>query len=371
MEGIYQIKNKINGHLYLGSSCDMPRRWQQHRNSLNGNRHDNRYLQNAWNKYGEKVFVLDVILEMPQSTLGERFEKEQEYLDSKKYQYNIKKQASGGNLPGKENPFFDHHHSEESKRRIGSALEGESSWCSKLTEKDVLKIRRKYANSKITQRELAIEFNVHPSTIKCVVKHDTWKHVKGPITKNKANYRRGEKGLKLTRRQVKTIRELFHNKRLSIEEISKKYNIKKQYVSLLLQGKYWKEAGGPIVNNSFICKGGKVHSSKLSKEKVISIRNKFALGKKQTVLGKEFGIDSSVINRIVNGKAWKHVGGPITKNERLKNHEVLEIRNKYKLQNITQSDLAKQYNIERSTISLIVLGKSWKGVAGPIKGTDY
>jgi hypothetical protein len=53
--GIYQIRNKANGHRYVGSSNNIQERWHKHISDLNRNKHHSRHLQNAWNKYGSAV----------------------------------------------------------------------------------------------------------------------------------------------------------------------------------------------------------------------------------------------------------------------------------------------------------------------------
>jgi group I intron endonuclease len=45
---------------------------------------------------------------------------------------------------------------------------------------------------------------------------------------------------------------------------------------------------------------------------------------------------------------------------------VIEIRNKYWVDNLTQENLSKLYGVSRENISAIVRGKSWPHVAGPI-----
>jgi len=59
--GVYEILNTTNGKRYVGSAVDLPRRKHEHWKELRGNRHNNRYLQNAWNKYGEECFEFSVL----------------------------------------------------------------------------------------------------------------------------------------------------------------------------------------------------------------------------------------------------------------------------------------------------------------------
>lgn len=61
VSGIYQIKNLVNGKIYIGQSVDIRTRWWQHKSQLRLNKHINTYLQNSWNKYGEDNFEFSVI----------------------------------------------------------------------------------------------------------------------------------------------------------------------------------------------------------------------------------------------------------------------------------------------------------------------
>jgi predicted GIY-YIG superfamily endonuclease len=47
--GIYMLK--INEHVYIGSSNHIKRRLRNHRTRMKNNKHDNKYLQHAYNKY--------------------------------------------------------------------------------------------------------------------------------------------------------------------------------------------------------------------------------------------------------------------------------------------------------------------------------
>ena len=59
--GIYVIINVINDKKYIGQSNNISRRWVEHRNELNNNKHGNTYLQASWNKYGAESFVFRVL----------------------------------------------------------------------------------------------------------------------------------------------------------------------------------------------------------------------------------------------------------------------------------------------------------------------
>ena len=59
----------------------------------------------------------------------------------------------------------------------GREAKGERHGLSKLTESEVIEIRRRYAAGGISHRSLAIEFGVHNRTIGQVVNRATWKHL--------------------------------------------------------------------------------------------------------------------------------------------------------------------------------------------------
>jgi group I intron endonuclease len=92
---IYCIWNNITEKCYIGSSIDYNRRIRQHLRLLKRNVHNNKYLQNAWNKYEEKnfdIFILKV------STKENLLNDEQWCLDLLKPEYNFCKIA--GNTLG-------------------------------------------------------------------------------------------------------------------------------------------------------------------------------------------------------------------------------------------------------------------------------
>ena len=90
--GIYMIKNKINGKIYIGQSLDMERRKKQHFYLLSSNNHPNSHLQNSYNKYGPNNFVFKNIKQnIPKSQLNSL---EQRYIkvfksSNPKFGYNL------------------------------------------------------------------------------------------------------------------------------------------------------------------------------------------------------------------------------------------------------------------------------------------
>jgi group I intron endonuclease len=59
--GVYQIRCKRNGKIYVGSAVNLRARWDNHRRDLRRGSHCNPYMQNAWKLYGEMNFELLVL----------------------------------------------------------------------------------------------------------------------------------------------------------------------------------------------------------------------------------------------------------------------------------------------------------------------
>ena len=88
--GIYEILNTINGKRYVGSSVDLEKRRAYHRQALRKQTHCNPYLQNAWNKCGEKAFKFKTFFYCGKESL---IELEQMAMDELKPEYNIARVA--------------------------------------------------------------------------------------------------------------------------------------------------------------------------------------------------------------------------------------------------------------------------------------
>lgn len=86
ISGIYCIINIKNSKRYIGSSKNIRQRLWTHRAGLRHNKHENYYLQAAWNKYGEDNFDFYIVESCEEKVLLER---EQWYINTMKPEYNI------------------------------------------------------------------------------------------------------------------------------------------------------------------------------------------------------------------------------------------------------------------------------------------
>lgn len=150
MKGIYLIRCKSENKVYIGQSNDIRKRYSSHLVSLRKNKHSNSYLQNAFNKYGEKDFVCEIIFEVKDDNLDQEklYDLEIYYIslyhsNDRVYGYNIE---SGGKSFGRvaketkekiSNANKGNTHSEETKKRFSEMRKGlPSHWKGKKQTKE-------------------------------------------------------------------------------------------------------------------------------------------------------------------------------------------------------------------------------------------
>lgn len=86
VSGIYCIENVTNHKTYIGSSKNIYQRLLKHFALLRHNKHQNPYLQSAWNKYGEDSFRWYILELCDNSELAKL---EQQCIDLFGAEYNI------------------------------------------------------------------------------------------------------------------------------------------------------------------------------------------------------------------------------------------------------------------------------------------
>ena len=116
--GIYQIRNRINSKVYVGSAARFGKRWREHRSLLNNGKHHSEKLQRAWNKYGESSFefiVLENVLDHSLLLTTEQLWIDK--LDAVKNGYNLCPVA--GSSKGRK-------YTEEVRKRYGNSFRGKT-----------------------------------------------------------------------------------------------------------------------------------------------------------------------------------------------------------------------------------------------------
>jgi len=223
--GVYAIWSVINNTFYIGSSLNIKNRIYNHYYSLNINKHKNKHLQNAWNKYGENCFTWlileftskDNLIEREQywidnfnkylriyniqliadSPIGRKMSEEQKeklriFRSGKKHTEESKKKMSvmrSGEKNvmygkhhteeskkkisiiqkikniGSGNPFYGKKHSEETKEKISKSNKGRS----KLSLEDREKIKN-LKSQKVKNKEIIKMFNIGKTTLSRIMK---------------------------------------------------------------------------------------------------------------------------------------------------------------------------------------------------------
>lgn len=116
VSGIYIILNTKNSKVYIGQTARNIRgRWQAHKKELRGNYHNNRHLQRAWNKYGEKSFRFMVLEYCSVEQLNDRETHHIRIYRERGLAYNMTNGGEG--TPG-------HKHTLESRQKMSKSQAG-------------------------------------------------------------------------------------------------------------------------------------------------------------------------------------------------------------------------------------------------------
>lgn len=194
--GIYGIRNKKNGKVYVGQSVDIKQRFCTHRYSLRKNKHYNKHLQNSWNKNGESAFEF-VILE--KCTDKQLTVLEQKWIDSVENYFN--KIDDVITCCGPANPFYGKKHTDKTKQRMSTARKGRykgnenpnygkkhsmetrirmSVECSgKLTAENVLEIKGLLAKNDLSQQQIADRYGIGRTTVTRIASGNRWSNITG------------------------------------------------------------------------------------------------------------------------------------------------------------------------------------------------
>ena len=306
--------------MYIGSSCDLNKRYYTHVGLLRKDRHSNKHLQRSWNKYGEYNFKFSVIEYVDNN--NDLIIREQYWMDELQAfhpstGYNIRKIASS-NL----GLIF----SKEARIRMSISQTGRKHSIETLRKLSLCKRKENLSQSTLDKYSLA---------------------------------NRGENGhnTKLTDNDVISIKQMLIHKE-SRGKLAILFDVSRQLIDQIAEGKIWTH----VIVKDFI---PNTIQKKLKLEDAVNIKKLLMQGMAQKDIMNIYNISDTLISDINNERKWKSAyveGFKTIKNKgtrKLNYTKAQEIRELLK-QGKTQNELADMYDISTKTVSGIKTGVIWK-----------
>jgi DNA-directed RNA polymerase specialized sigma24 family protein len=294
MSGIYRISNMANGRVYIGSAINLERRQYEHFKALRGGYHGNRFLQNAWNKYGKDAFKFDVIEVVDNCDL--LLAAEQRHIDaafaaapSKKVQpYNICKTA--GNLLGTKRTV-------ECRARMAALKLGKKR-CPIGVAKQAAKMRgRKKRAESITKRTMSRAGFRHTDETKAKIA-EAKKGVPIHTEEWKAYMSSKMTGRKMPKEHGEKLREAHRSlSKEQVAEIVKRRKAGESYISLAKAFNSTKDT----VRNWCLREGLEKVNLPLTDQQVSEILRRHQAGQNYVQIAKAMGISDNTVWRKVSG----------------------------------------------------------------------
>ena len=212
IKAIYKITNLINNKIYIGQTVHPNKRWREHQQRAKTH-YDNYPIHLAINKYGAENFSFE-ILEWTEQYDDEELRLIKQYNSISPNGYNL---IEGGHSP---------------------IMLGEDHPRNTISNKNVLAIIQELKDNELSDRELAIKYDVSDKIIADI--NHGYSH-KQENEKYPIRIKKGQQYL--SEEQVLEIKELLINSQFSFTEIAKQYNTTKTNISQINNGRSFNRFG--------------------------------------------------------------------------------------------------------------------------------
>lgn len=264
--GVYKII--IGGYFYIGSSKNILSRVTRHRYDLKTSKHRNRYMQRVFNKHQEMFYEV-----LERVDTEEMMIVEQKYIDRFYANRNCMNLSETVESPYKL-PHKKKQLAETNRNRI---------WTTEM-------------KNKLSASKLGKKFNEEFKRNKSIMNTGV----------NNPN-------AKLTTEQINSLPRMKESGYLT-KDIASIFGVSCSCISRHLGDlgvsqrypKKWSDERKANQKQKHTV-GSKNYNSKLTEEKVRSIRKMLNEGRKQIDIGNEFGVKQNVISSINMGRSWRHV----------------------------------------------------------------
>lgn len=374
--GIYSITNIINNKIYIGQSVEIEQRWKRHKRELNQNKHINEYLQRSWNKYGEDLFVFEIIEKCDVNELDDKerfwikYHKSNNYI----YGYNL---DDGGRVGKKVNKDIVIKQVRYRKYAVGEDVKN-----SCLSNIDVFNIKEMIYISNLTINEVADKFNVPNYIVRNIVVGKSYKNVVTPYDNDlKIRFINNKRkpNRKLTYSEVYQIKNLLCKGELSQNQIADMYNVQRHMISAIKACKKYAYVEHPkdnyLINSKQVKKN--MSAKELTINQVKEIKKLLAENNiTQVRIAEIYNVNRSAIQKIKNLTYWQYVSEDFNEvisnlncrdgeNNRIsiiKNEDVILIKKDLAFTTLTSKEIASKYNVSIGLIQDIKHFRAWKHI---------
>ncbi len=314
---IYKISCKANNKDYIGITVDFRRRLAIHW-------HDafiikkQTVLCRAIRKYGKEQFTVTKINNV--KTWDEACNKEMQYIHSlgTKIPHGFNMTDGGGGLFG----FKASKETRLKHSKIHKGLHvGEKNHSSKLSDQEIIDIRRQYKEESISQHQIAKNYGISQIQVRRIINNESWSHIhEGALKSTEIKEKAQEHSRsKLTPEKVIEIRKRYKKENIFQYQLAEEYGVSKVTILETLVGKSWTHIHEGILTPLEIRKrrseiqkgvlaGNKNGQAKLTESNIIEIRDLYKTGQySYKQLAENFNTCKGNIANIIKRKTWTHI----------------------------------------------------------------